>query len=183
MLLELFFIPNPGMHSYMEPFGWIIIWMGICAVILGYLIFQTYIALKKLQGRKRAFLSGLYIALMLTIAVSAYLLSSNYFIWWLILSVVLLSYSISPLKKGGESLYKFKTRIPIMGASALNICWMIYCICASDHYGYWYFIGNPVAFGMSGYRLNEIVYLINIVVVLVCKAIEAYITEKRREAL
>ena len=183
MLFEIFFIPNPRMHTHAQPFGWIIIWIGICAVILGYLVFQMYVTLKKSQGRTRVFLSGLYIALMLTVAISAYLLSLNYFTWWLILSVALLSYSISPLKKGIESLYKFKTRIPIKGACALNICWMIYCICASNHSGYWYFIGNPVAFGMSGYRLNEIVYIINIAVVLVCKSIEMYVTEKRKNAL
>jgi hypothetical protein len=182
MLFDLFFIPNPRMHTYTEPFGWIYFWVGICVVILGYLIFQTYVTLKKSQGRTRAFLSGLYIALMLTVAISAYLLPLNYFIWWLILSVVLLAYSISPLKKGAESLYKLKTRIPIMVVCALNIVWMVYCICASAHSGYWWFICDPAAFGMSWYKLNEVVYIINIAVVLVCKAIDAYITEKRKNA-
>ncbi len=183
MLFDLLFIPNSGMRDFIEPFEWIYFWIGICHVILGYLIFQTCVILKKQQGRKRVFLAVVYVALMLTTVISTFLLPSEYFIWWLILSVVLLAYSVSPLKKGAESLYKLKTRIPIMVVCALNIVWMVYCICASAHSGYWWFIDDPAAFGMSWYKLNEVVYIINIAVVLVCKAIDAYITEKRKDAL
>jgi len=179
MMFELFFIPHPGMRSFAEPFAWILFWYGICFAIFCYLIFQIYIALKKLNGQKRILITMIYITAILAIGASAYLLSFDYFIWWLIHSIILFAYAISPLKNSTEEMYLFKIRIPIIVVCALNVIWMICCICLSSHSGYWYFISSPSIGGISGYRLNEVWYIINIAIVLICKAFAQYAKRKR----
>lgn len=179
IMFLLFFIPHPSMHSFSEIYSWAIFWIGICFIIFCYLAFQMCVILKKQNGRKRIFLTVLHITIILVIALSSYLLLFDYFTWWLIHSVVLFAYSISPLKRSTESLYLFKTRIPIIAVCILNIVWMSYCMYSSAHSGYWHFINNHIVFGLSGYKLNEIWYVINIATTLVCKVVAARIKEKR----
>lgn len=110
-----------------------------------------------------------------------------YFVWWLIHSMFLLAYALTPLEKENK-LYLFKCRIPIIIVCVINMVFMAWCLISvqgDNISNYKSFIGNPVFMGihLNGYQINEIMYLIDIAVIVVCKMIANKIEEKREFAI